>query len=276
VEILPDGSRVRYVEVEVHEEREIEVPKTEIREVVKEIKVPEYQTREVVQEEVTYEDKIRTVERIIEEEREIEKKVKERREVPVEKVIQKVVDVHSTREERVEVPVYVEVDKPYTVERKVDVARYNRKDVPCVVAQKLRPVMREEGKLKVETHTYEPVLYAVDVYVPKPVSNAIVPCGKIDETHQQVNVPAAQYNTLTHRLNPGLEPQIINEVCLKTMEGHVPMLPAGEIADIVHPLPGAWQNPNDLLQMRQMPRGSPEKKHKKQKKHHSPKKHHHH
>lgn len=160
------------------------------------------------------------------------------KEVPREVVVEKEVLVKTTREQVVEVPEEIYREVPYDVENRVTIPRYVNQEQQTVVAQKLRPVVRESGKTRhVKTKTYEPVLYAVDIYVPKAISNVIESRGKIGDTHRIVEIPAPQYNTLLDKMNKGCE---LDDLYVRGPNGQVPVLPTSELAEVVPPMPGAF------------------------------------
>eukprot|EP01054_Gregarina_sp_Poly1_P001549 Gregarina_sp_Poly_1__1548@NODE_1391_length_4229_cov_517_587218_g892_i1_p1_GENE_NODE_1391_length_4229_cov_517_587218_g892_i1NODE_1391_length_4229_cov_517_587218_g892_i1_p1_ORF_typecomplete_len653_score87_00IMCp/PF12314_8/1_2IMCp/PF12314_8/4_2e06IMCp/PF12314_8/0_33_NODE_1391_length_4229_cov_517_587218_g892_i120724030 len=240
LEILPDGTRVRYVETPVYEERIIEVPRKEIVEVEK--RVPKQIVKEV--EKIVEVPDIQYVERSVEVEK-IEEVIrhvprKEYVDVRVEKIKEVKVPQTKVVEKIIEVPNIIERPKIYTVEQKVPVARYVNRETQTVVAQKLRPIVKEGKKQKVPAKKFEPVLYAVDVPIPKPVKCGFLPLGKVDEWHNTVEIPAPQYNSLLQTMNRSIEPQAIEDLFVRTAGGMIPLLPAGELTEIVPPVPSAF------------------------------------
>eukprot|EP01055_Gregarina_sp_Pseudo9_P000149 Gregarina_sp_Pseudo_9__148@NODE_10_length_6589_cov_58_586107_g8_i0_p1_GENE_NODE_10_length_6589_cov_58_586107_g8_i0NODE_10_length_6589_cov_58_586107_g8_i0_p1_ORF_typecomplete_len714_score147_69IMCp/PF12314_8/7_9IMCp/PF12314_8/7_2e09IMCp/PF12314_8/0_75_NODE_10_length_6589_cov_58_586107_g8_i01372278 len=240
LEVLPDGTRVRYVETPVIEERIIEVPRKEVVEVEK--RVPKQVVKEV--EKIVEVPEIQYVERTVEVEKveEVLRHVprKEYIDVRVEKI--KEVKVPQTKivEKIVEVPNIIERPKTYMVEQKVSVPRYVNRETQTVVAQKLRPVVKEGKKQKVPAKKFEPVLYAVDVPIPKPVKCGFLPLGKVDEWHTTVEIPAPQYNSLLKTMNRNIEATAIEDLFVRTAGGMIPLLPVGELTEIVPPVPSAF------------------------------------
>lgn len=240
LEILPDGTRVRYVETPVIEERIIEVPRKEVVEIEK--RVPKQIIKEV--EKIVEVPEIQYVERPVEVEKveEVVRQVprKEYIDVRVDKI--KEVKVPQTKivEKVVEVPNIIERPKPYTVEQKVSIPRYINRETQTVVAQKLRPIVKEGKKQKVPAKKFEPVLYAVDVPIPKPVKCGFLPLGKVDEWHNTVEIPAPQYNSLLQTMNRNIEANAIEDLFVRTAGGMIPLLPAGELSEIVPPVPSAF------------------------------------
>lgn len=237
VEVLDDGTTVRYVEVEVVEEKIIEVPKIEVREIEKIEKVTE--VREI--------EKIEEVEEIewVEKRVEVDKDEYITKNVPVKQVIDRPREVRVEKhikiprkvEKIVEVPELIETPVPYDVEEKVEVPRYVNEEIPSVVAQRLRPIVRESDvKTRVTARSFEPVVYTVDVFIPKPVENALSNRGKVGEFHQMVEIPAAQYNTLLRKMNTTVPPDAIQDLFVRETEGNIPMLSDGEYDDLVAPV----------------------------------------
>eukprot|EP01053_Blabericola_migrator_P011760 Blabericola_migrator_1__11759@NODE_711_length_6770_cov_212_988065_g510_i1_p2_GENE_NODE_711_length_6770_cov_212_988065_g510_i1NODE_711_length_6770_cov_212_988065_g510_i1_p2_ORF_typecomplete_len671_score114_98IMCp/PF12314_8/63IMCp/PF12314_8/5_2e08IMCp/PF12314_8/19IMCp/PF12314_8/3_7e03Ins_allergen_rp/PF06757_13/5_9e02Ins_allergen_rp/PF06757_13/0_49DUF4197/PF13852_6/9_3e02DUF4197/PF13852_6/0_5_NODE_711_length_6770_cov_212_988065_g510_i145546566 len=240
IEILPDGTRVRYVETPVFEEQIVEIPgKKEIIEVEK--RVPK-QVEKIVEKivevpEIQYVERRVDVEKVEEVVRHVPRK--EVVDVMVDKVKEVQVIQNKIVEKIIEVPHIVERPKVYTVEQKVSVPRYVNRETQTVVAQKLRPVVKEGKKQKVAAKKYEPVLYAVDVPIPKPVYCGFMPLGKVDEYHSIVEIPAPQYNSLLQAMNRNIDSRAIEDLFVRTDGGRIPLLPAGELTEIVPPLPGA-------------------------------------
>eukprot|EP01056_Protomagalhaensia_sp_Gyna25_P000260 Protomagalhaensia_sp_Gyna_25__259@NODE_1122_length_2166_cov_48_531265_g891_i0_p1_GENE_NODE_1122_length_2166_cov_48_531265_g891_i0NODE_1122_length_2166_cov_48_531265_g891_i0_p1_ORF_typecomplete_len654_score137_52IMCp/PF12314_8/14IMCp/PF12314_8/2e05IMCp/PF12314_8/68IMCp/PF12314_8/4_6e03Cro/PF09048_10/1_2e02Cro/PF09048_10/1_8DbpA/PF03880_15/1_7e02DbpA/PF03880_15/3_4_NODE_1122_length_2166_cov_48_531265_g891_i01882149 len=236
IEILPDGTRVRYVETPVIEEQIIEVPRKEVVEIEK--RVPKQVIQEI--EKVVEKPEIRYVERPVEVEKveEVIRHVpkKEFVDVNVEKTIEVKVPQTVVKEKIIEIPQVIERPRPYTVEQKVPVARYVNRETQTVVAQKLRPVVRQGKKQKVAAKKYEPVLYAVDVPIPKPVHCGFMPLGKVDEFHSIVEIPAPQYNSLLQAMNRQIEAAAIEDLFVRTVGGVIPLLPVGELTEVVPPV----------------------------------------
>lgn len=232
---------VRYVEVPVIEEKIIEVHKREVREIEK--RVPKVEIVEVVKE--VQVPQIQYVEKHVE----IPKIEQVIREVKVKQIVDRPFDVliHKPKietkivEQIKEVPgEIVEVPRIERHEQPVYVPRYVDKEVPAVVAQKLQPVLRQVSKINdVHCTVTQPKVVTVDVFIPKPVASTLNVGGMTGETHRTVDIPAAQFNALTRRLNISLDASHIEQLYVKEGAG-VPILPAGERVETVEPVSTQW------------------------------------
>jgi len=205
IEVVEVEKKVPKYEIE-YIERIVEVPRVKI--------VEKYEEYEVIQEVTKYVPK------------------KEFVNVPREVVrytpkiettyIEKVVEVLSRDQ-------IIEIRKPYTVDQHVPYPVYKDKEVGCVVAQKMMPVVRESKVelLDVEVCKFVPQVIPVDVYIPRPVQVPLIPVKKSDDVQSRVEVPAPQFNTLLVNLNShlsGEEKLIIDLPFRKGGDGNVPML----------------------------------------------------
>lgn len=169
--------------------------------------------------------------------------VKQIVEVPQEKIVEREVVIPRQTERVVNVPEIIEVEKPYEVEQRVAARTYTNEEKPTVVAQRLRPIIHEcENGHDVDTKTYEPVLYAVDVFVPKPVQGGIKIRGRGPTSHKVVAVPPPQYNSLLKKMNAELPPDAISELLVRGPSNDVPFLPVTELCEIVPLANGATLN----------------------------------
>jgi len=224
------------IEVPVIEETIRYVPKREVVEVEK--KVPKYEITYV--EKVVEVPQIRIVDKIEEYEviQEVVKQVykKELVNVPREFIryvpkvemtyVEKVVEVISRDQ-------IIEIHKPYIVDEEVHYPVYKDKDVVCVVAQKMIPVVRESTSevLDIEVCRYVPQVIPVDVYVPLPVQVPLIPVKKSEDRQFRVQVPAPQYNTLLVNLNShfGGDARLVSELPFqKGEDGNIPLLLADQ------------------------------------------------
>jgi len=229
------------IEVPVVEDVVRYVPKIQVVEV--EHKVPKYEYQLVDKiVEVPYKRIVDVFEEV-EEIKEVVKYVPRIKEVPVPreviryvpkvetKYIEKIVEVISRTQ-------IIEIRKPYIVEQKVRRAVYLDKEVACVVAQKVVPVIRESTheNLDVEVCKYIPTVIPVDVYVPVAVQVPLIPVKKdVDET-ARVEVPAAHYNSLLIGLNQhfGDDVELIQALpYIKSNDGTIPLLLPNEFSGVV-------------------------------------------
>eukprot|EP00915_Cephaloidophora_sp_WS-2016_P005704 GHVH01007563.1.p1 GENE.GHVH01007563.1~~GHVH01007563.1.p1 ORF type:complete len:242 (-),score=30.92 GHVH01007563.1:62-787(-) len=203
---LPTRDVVSYKEVEVVEEKIIEVPRkeivtttrivpkisTEIRETVVEIPRIEVVQKDV--EVIRVEEVVRQIERI------------ERVEVPRETI--RYVPKIEVRQVEKEVEVQgdlIEVPKEVEILNHVVVRKYNDHDEDVVVAQKMIPILNQKAEetFEVKAREYIPKIVSVDVFVPKPVYRCPA-LGQKEERYEGVVIPPAHYNALVVASNQGL------------------------------------------------------------------------
>jgi len=117
----------------------------------------------------------------------------------------------------------IEIRKPYTVDQEVPYPIYHDKEVACVVAQKMIPVIREstEEQMQVEVCNFVPQVIPVDVYVPRPIQIPLIPIKKSEDHYSRVQVPTPQYNTLLLNLNFHIssDQRLVNDLPFRTDEG---------------------------------------------------------
>lgn len=223
-EVLKYVSKREFVEVEKrvpkvefkYVERVVEVPQIRIvdqeEEVIEYREVPKYvsvvDVVRVPQEVVRYVPKIET------------------------RTVEKVVEVHNQ---------VIEVKRPYVVDREEPYPVYKDREVSCVVAQKLIPVVSESPDefLDVEVTKYVPEVIPVDVYVPRPIQVPLVPYKKTNDSHRPVEVPVPQFNTLLINLNAHMNhnSRLINDLPFqKSSDGSVPLLVPDQYNSVVTPL----------------------------------------
>eukprot|EP01069_Polyplicarium_translucidae_P013408 Polyplicarium_translucidae@DN949_c0_g1_i1.p1 len=233
--------RIRYVEVPVYEEVIRRVPKKEYVEIEK--RIPKYEV-EWVEKYVEIPD-VRYIEKHVEIEKveEIVKQIPRKEYVDVPKEVIKHVPkiITEMREKIVEVPgEVIEVPKPYQAENRVPRPLFRDTERATVVAQTLTPVLREDARVKrVDMTTYEPRMIPVDVFVPVPVKLEIEAVGKATEAHNPVDVPAAQWNSITRKMNEHLSDEM--QLLMKMPDWSVPFMAANERVDIVHPRSDDWR-----------------------------------
>jgi len=229
------------IEVPVIEERIRYVPKREVVEIEKKVAKYEYKYIEKVVEvpQVRYVDKFEEYDVV----QEVVKKVpkKEFVNVPREyvryvpkietRVVEKFVEVLS-RDKIIEVP------KPYVVDQEAPYPVYRDKEMVCVVAQKMIPVVRESTVevLDIEVSKYVPQVIPVDVYIPFGVQVPLIPVKKSEDRQFRVQVPVPQYNTLLVNLNShfGGDVRLVSELPFqKGADGNIPLLLSDQYNSIV-------------------------------------------
>eukprot|EP00923_Selenidium_pygospionis_P033321 GHVN01058582.1.p1 GENE.GHVN01058582.1~~GHVN01058582.1.p1 ORF type:complete len:245 (+),score=40.37 GHVN01058582.1:875-1609(+) len=142
-----------------------------------------------------------------------------------------VIEVKSVEKE-VQIPPrdgrVIEVPKPYTVEEREYVPVFKDNVVPCIVSQKLVPLIEQSGEeIEVEARKYVPYLVPIDVYVPRPVEVPLIPLNhRLPSEHIPVQVSAAQYNTLLYNINPQLRGEMLEEYLptMRALDGTVPLM----------------------------------------------------
>jgi len=205
IEVVEVEKKVPKYEIE-YVERVVEIPQIKIveqyeeYEVVQEVAkyVPKKEFVSVPREVIRYEPKIETT------------------------FVEKIVEVLSRDQ-------IIEIRKPYTVDQAVPYPVYKDREVSCVVAQKMIPVVRESTVelLDVEVCKFVPQVIPVDVYIPRPVQVPLIPVKKSDDIHSRVEVPAPQFNTLLVNLNSHLscEERLIVDLPFRLGgDGNIPML----------------------------------------------------
>lgn len=225
-EVVTYLTKKEYVEVEKR------VPKVEVHYVQKTVEVPQIHIVDQLEEVPEYREVVKYMPLV-----EVVK-------VPQE-VVRYVPKIEIKRVERcVEVPGKpIEVKRPYIVERPEPYPVYKDKEVNCVVAQKLIPVVSEspDDHLDVEVVKYVPILIPVDVYVPRPIEVPLVPYKKSRDTHRKVDVPVPQYNTLLINLNSHMskDSNLINELPFqKSSDGAIPLLVPDQYNSVITVLQG--------------------------------------
>lgn len=238
---LPEPE-IRYVEVPVYEEVIKRVPKKEIIEVERVVPKTEVEWVDRIVEipQIQYIDRQIEVPQIHEVLRQVTKH--EIIDVPRE-VVRHVPKVETVIVEKVvEVPgQIVEVPKPYIVENKIPVPRYVDNEVPMVVAQTIRPIITESREpVDVDVFEYEPQVVVVDVHVPKPIPSQLIAGGMVEDLHQIVTVPVAQYNSMLKMLNVHINENDQRSTLpfITETSGAIPMLHGAE-AHMMYPAPVA-------------------------------------
>eukprot|EP00917_Polyrhabdina_sp_WS-2016_P007022 GHVP01015665.1.p1 GENE.GHVP01015665.1~~GHVP01015665.1.p1 ORF type:complete len:362 (+),score=62.42 GHVP01015665.1:423-1508(+) len=232
---------VRYVEVPTIQEVVTRIPRKEVIEVERRVPKYEYEWVEKIVEVpvVQMVDKHVDVEQI----QEVIRHVPKREVVEITKEFVRHVPRIENKvvERRVEVPGdIVEVPKPYTVENRVNVPQYIDKEVPFVVSQTIKPVIKEGGvEVDVDVYDYQPQIIPVDIPVPKIIDSQLIPLGTGEERHKVVQVPAAHYNSMLKHLNGHLLSSENFQIPYVTENGSIPMLSENEFIQLVSPIKGA-------------------------------------
>jgi len=220
---------IRYVPKREVVEVEKKVTKYEVSYIDKIVEVPQvrivdkYEEYEVVEEVVTHVPKTEFVDVPREFIRYVPK---------IEtRLVEKVVEVFSRDQ-------IIEIRKPYIVDQEAPYPVYKDKDVVCVVAQKMIPVVRESTVevLDVEVCKYVPQVIPVDVYIPLPVQVPLIPVKKSEDRQFRVQVPVPQYNTLLVNINShfGGDARLVSELPFQRGEdGNIPLLVADQYNSVV-------------------------------------------
>lgn len=99
----------------------------------------------------------------------------------------------------------IEIPKVIDVVKELIVPRYEDTTIPTLVAQTIIPYLTPAADpVRVEATVYEPEVFPLDIYIPKPVKEGIQCDGKFSENLREVEVPAPQYNLILRHLNAEL------------------------------------------------------------------------
>lgn len=224
VTIEEPNAVIKYVEKEVPVE-EIVYKQKEITEYV-DVDVPEYYDEQVVEDipvETTVFEDVNVeeyVDKIITVHKSVPKTVE--RKIPVTLTIPKI--IKRDVEKVIEVPNNEIIHKEVKViKEKVNHKRqFNEKKVPIVVSNHIEPIVQYDPDIvrEVDVVDHYPIITPVDVHIAKPVNINVRAVGTSQVTHKVVTVPAAHYNTLLKKMNPGLN----EDLPLFMEDGVIPLL----------------------------------------------------